>query len=116
MELATALHHSAQLPKSRVVERTEGTSPTEAPWCPDAEAQEAAVTVGYVAAAAPLLAQPVLGGGDTLGHGGCAVPPGAVSPRAPEGGGEEEGRPKEELEVLHALRRGPPRSPARSMC
>ena len=82
MELVTALHHSAQRPKSRVVEwpseeevhekyaaprrRTRPPPGTRPRVLRDLEPQALAATVGYVAAAVPLLAQPVLGGGDTL--------------------------------------------------
>ena len=46
--------------------RTTASSGTRPGVLTEPEAQEAAVTVGFVAAAAPLLAQPVLGGVDTL--------------------------------------------------
>ena len=82
MALATALHHSAQ-PAGPVVggpeeeveyethnaPRGQNTPPpgTRPGVLKEPGAQEATVTVGYVAAAgAPLLAQPVLGGGDAL--------------------------------------------------
>ena len=82
MELATALHHSAQRPKSRVVEgpseeevhekyaalrRQKRHPPGTRSGAPlDPEPQVAAATVGYVAAGAPLLVVAPLAGGDVV--------------------------------------------------
>ena len=81
MELA-ALHHSAQRPKSKVVEGPSEGEVRETYGAPrrlkallpgkrsgvllDPEPQVAAVTVGYVAAGAPLLVVASLAGGDEL--------------------------------------------------
>ena len=77
MELATALHHSAQrveVPREGVEgvqlyapRRPKPPLPGKRPGLPpEPEPQVRAATVGYVAAAGPLLVPPVLGGGDTL--------------------------------------------------
>ena len=70
MEFAAALHHS---PDARPNEthsaprrQTTASSGTRFGVLTEPEPQEAAVTVGHVAAAVALLAQPFLGGGNTL--------------------------------------------------
>ena len=83
MELAATLHHSRDARPNVTHNASRGQTTASSGTRPgvlkEPVAQEAAVTVGFVAAAGPLLAQPP-GWWRHPGHGGCAVSPGAVSP------------------------------------
>ena len=103
MELATALHHSAQRPKSRVVEgpsehekyvglrAQKPPLPGKRPGLPqEPEPLGRAVTDGYVAAQTPVLVVASMAGGDSVDGSSLKFLPGRFWWREARGGEEDE--------------------------